>query len=164
MISNINSINILIILTNILSHSMPNEQVIAGHIVFVLFRVQHNQYHKGNALNDVLWKLSLWFAFQFMMTSSNGNIFRVTGLLCGEFTGPVISPHKDQWRVALMFSLIWTSTNGWVNNREAGDLRRHRAHSDVIVMFINRFITFNPMRLKGPVLPKPKETILRLWE
>ena len=23
-----------------------------------------------------------------MMTSSNGNIFRVTGLLCGEFTGP----------------------------------------------------------------------------
>ena len=27
-----------------------------------------------------------------MMTSSNGNIFRVTGPLCGEFTGP----HKDQ--------------------------------------------------------------------
>ena len=25
---------------------------------------------------------------QTMMTSSNGNIFRVTGLLCGEFTGP----------------------------------------------------------------------------
>ena len=24
----------------------------------------------------------------YMMTSSNGNIFRVTGLLCGEFTGP----------------------------------------------------------------------------
>ena len=23
-----------------------------------------------------------------MMTSSNGNIFRVTGFLCGEFTGP----------------------------------------------------------------------------
>ena len=27
-------------------------------------------------------------AMQHMMTSSNGNIFRVTGLLCGEFTGP----------------------------------------------------------------------------
>ena len=25
---------------------------------------------------------------QYMMTSSNGNIFRVTGPLCGEFTGP----------------------------------------------------------------------------
>ena len=34
-----------------------------------------------------------------MMTSSNGNIFRVTGPLWGEFTGhPVNSPHKDQWR------------------------------------------------------------------
>ena len=44
-----------------------------------------------------------------MMTSSNGNIFRVTGHLCGEFTGPrspVNSPHKGQWRGALMFSLI----------------------------------------------------------
>ena len=27
-------------------------------------------------------------AFVSMMTSSNGNIFRVTGPLCGEFTGP----------------------------------------------------------------------------
>ena len=25
--------------------------------------------------------------------------------------------------------------NDWVNNREAGDLRRHRGHYDVIVMF-----------------------------
>ena len=32
-----------------------------------------------------------------MMTSSNGNIFRVTGHLCGEFTGPPVnSPHKGQ--------------------------------------------------------------------
>ena len=33
-----------------------------------------------------------------------------------------------------MFSLICVLINGWVNNREAGDLRRHRAHYDVIVM------------------------------
>ena len=46
---------------------------------------------------------------------------------------PVNSPHKGQWRGALMFSLsVWK--NGWVNNREAGDLRRHRAHYDVTVM------------------------------
>ena len=37
---------------------------------------------------------------------------------------PVNSPHKVQWRGALMFSLIWVWTNGWINNREAGDLRR----------------------------------------
>ena len=33
-----------------------------------------------------------------------------------------------------MFSLICVWINGWVNNREAGDLRRHRGHYDVIVM------------------------------
>ena len=53
----------------------------------------------------------------------------------GEFpTGPVNSPHKGQWHGALVFSLICIWINGWVNNREAGDLRRHRAHYDFIVM------------------------------
>ena len=37
-----------------------------------------------------------------------------------------------------MFSFIWTWINGWVNNREAGDLRRHRTHYDVIVMATKR--------------------------
>ena len=46
---------------------------------------------------------------------------------------PVNSPHKGQWRGALMFSLICTRINGWVNNGEAGDLRRHRDHYDVIM-------------------------------
>ena len=44
------------------------------------------------------------------------------------------SPHKGQWRGALMFSMFCAWVNGWINNREAGDLRRHRAHYDVIVM------------------------------
>ena len=47
---------------------------------------------------------------------------------------PVNSPHKGQWRGALMFSLICVWINDWVNNREAGDLRRYRDHYDVIVM------------------------------
>ena len=33
-----------------------------------------------------------------------------------------------------MFSLMCACINGWVNNGEAGDLRRHRAHYDGIVM------------------------------
>ena len=49
-------------------------------------------------------------------------------------TSPVNSPNKGQWRGALMFSLICTRINGWVNNYEAGDLRRNRVHYDVIVM------------------------------
>ena len=48
---------------------------------------------------------------------------------------PVNSPHKGQWRGALMFSLISAWINGWVSNGEAGDLRRHHAQCDVIVMF-----------------------------
>ena len=52
----------------------------------------------------------------------------------GIHRSPVNSPHKGQWRGALMFSLIYVWINGWINNREAGDLRRHRAHFDVIVM------------------------------
>ena len=45
------------------------------------------------------------------------------------------SPHKGQWCGALMFSLICAWIKGWINNREAGDLRRHRTHYDVIGMF-----------------------------
>ena len=46
----------------------------------------------------------------------------------------VNSHHKGWWRQALVFSLISDWTNGSVNTREAGDLRRYRAHYDVIVM------------------------------
>ena len=52
----------------------------------------------------------------------------------GIHRSPVNSPHKGQWRGALMFSLICAWTNGWLNNPDAGDLRRHRTHYDVTVM------------------------------
>ena len=54
----------------------------------------------------------------------------------GIHRSPVNSQHKGQWRGALMFSMICVWINCWVNNREAGDLRRYRAHSDVTVMSI----------------------------
>ena len=47
----------------------------------------------------------------------------------------VDSPQKDQWRGTLIFSLICASTNGWANTWDAGDLRRHPAHYDVILMW-----------------------------
>ena len=59
----------------------------------------------------------------------------------GIYRSPVNSPHKSQWRGASMFSLICAWINGWVNNREAGNLRRRRAHYDVIVMFFFRYIS-----------------------
>ena len=52
----------------------------------------------------------------------------------GIHRSPVNSPHKGQWRGALMFSLICVWINDWVISRAAGDLRCLRAHCDVIVM------------------------------
>ena len=54
----------------------------------------------------------------------------------GIHRSPVNSPHKGQWRGALMFSLICVWINGWVNNRGAGDLWRYRPHHDVTVMSV----------------------------
>ena len=52
----------------------------------------------------------------------------------GIHRSPVNSPHKGQWGGALVFSLICAWIHCWVYNHEAGDLRRHRAQYDVIVM------------------------------
>ena len=82
---------------------------------------------KGRSV--VLTKLS-----SVTMTSSNGNIFCFTGPLCAEFTGHRWIPRTKACHRALMFSLIWAWTNGWVNNRDAGNLRRHRAHYDLTLM------------------------------
>ena len=74
---------------------------------------------------------SRWRGFptaRYMMTSSNGNIFRVTGPLCGG-----LHSQRPVTR-SLMFSLICAWALGWSNNRESGNLRRHRTHYDVIVM------------------------------
>ena len=53
----------------------------------------------------------------------------------GIHRSPVNSSHKGQWRGALILSLICVWINGWVNNHEAGDLRRYHAHYDVSVMY-----------------------------
>ena len=79
----------------------------------------------------VYYQIRRMFWSFIMVTWSNGNIFLVTGPF---LRSPVNSPHKGQPRVPLISSLICAWTNHWVNNREAGDLRCHCAHCDVIVM------------------------------
>ena len=66
----------------------------------------------------------------------------------GIHQSPVNSPHKGQWRGALMFPLICAWRNGRVNNHEAGDLRRHRAHYDVTVMLTQISLNFNSKGLQ----------------
>ena len=69
------------------------------------------------------------------MTSSNGNIFSVTGHLCGEFTGHRWIPHTKA-SDAELWCFLRSAINGWVNNGEAGDLRRHRAHYDLMYLVL----------------------------
>ena len=67
-------------------------------------------------------------------------------LCAGNSPAPVNSPHKGQWREALMFTLICARINDWVNNREAGDLRRHRGHYDVNVIIKQMLLSGTPSR------------------
>ena len=72
-----------------------------------------------------------------MMASSNRNLFRVIGPLRGESTGHRWIPLTKASDADFFFlSLVCTRTNGLANNRDAGDLRRHRAHYDITVMAI----------------------------
>ena len=66
-----------------------------------------------------------------MVTSSNGNIFRVTCHWCGDFPRTKASD-TDIW-FFFDVSLICAWINAWVNNGEGGDLRHHRAHYGVTV-------------------------------
>ena len=99
-------------------------------------------------LSEVLWWRpgALWivsidnYANPFqngMMTSSSGKKFPVTGPLCGEFTAQRWIPLTKASDAELRCFFIYAWINGWVNNRCAGYLRRHRAHYDVTVMFIS---------------------------
>ena len=72
--------------------------------------------------------------FYHMMTSWNGKFTVLLAFVRGIYRSPVNSPYKGQWCGALMCSLIGVWIYGWVNNREAGDLKRYRAHYDVMVM------------------------------
>ena len=91
----------------------------------------HPIFFNGCNYLSILWlKLIMIIYVKNTMTSSNGNIFQVTGLLCGEFTGHRCIPLKRP----VIFSLIGDCTNGWANNPDAGDWRRHCFHYDVSVI------------------------------
>ena len=56
-----------------------------------------------------------------MMTSSNGNIFRVTGHLCGEFTGPVTGEFPTQRPVTRSFDVFFDRRlNKWLSKQSWG--------------------------------------------
>ena len=69
-----------------------------------------------------------------MMTSSNGNIFSLLAICAGIHRSPVNSPHKGQLTHSFDVFFDLRLNDGWVNNREAGDLKGYHAHYDVIVI------------------------------
>ena len=101
----------------------PHENVI---------HISHKQTHKHCADNFTASLQNPWWRHEMETFSA------LLAICAGNSPVPVNSPHKDQRRGALMFSLICTWMNAWVNDREAGDLRLYRAHYDVTVMNIKR--------------------------
>ena len=62
------------------------------------------------------------------------NVPRYWLFVRGIHRSPVDFPHKGQWRVTLMFSLICAWTNFCTSNRDTGDLKNHRPRYDVTVI------------------------------
>ena len=110
------------------------------------------------------------------MASSHGNAFliidsfhddvikwkhfpRYWPFVRGIHRSPVNSLHKGQWRGALMFSFIYAWINCWLNNREAGDLRRYRAHYDVTVLFSEIRPSPVDVPLNAFLMPEPANQI-----
>ena len=85
-----------------------------------------------------------------MMTSSNGNIFRVTGPLCGEFTGPGEVP--TQRPVTRSFDVFfdlrlnkrlskepwgwWFETPSWSLWRQCNEWPKHASLNKVKLLFL----------------------------
>ena len=79
-----------------------------------------------------------------MMTSETGIIFRLTGRMCGEFTGHRLNPLTKASDTELC-CLLWSSPEQKVGSTIETPviwyLRRHRAHYDVTVMKQNQIST-----------------------
>ena len=65
--------------------------------------------------------------------SSHRNIFRLTGLLCGEVIGHQWISHTKASDAGWIF--LWSTPDSWANNGDADDLRHHCAHYDLTLMF-----------------------------
>ena len=94
--------------------------------------VESNELYDWNSTVACFDVISTWFNTWWRHQMET---FSVLLALCeGNHRSPVDSHHKGQWRGALTMSLICSWTNGWANNRDAGDLRCHHAHYNVNVM------------------------------
>ena len=80
-----------------------------------------------------VWSINLWTIYHDDVIKLK-HFPRYWPFVRGIHRSAANSPHKGRWRGALMFSLFCARSNCWINTRDAGDLRRHRAHDDTTVM------------------------------
>ena len=114
------------------------------HLFSAYARVVWKSVNKKNCPRESIFseRMSWWFLYHFSSLRrfiswwrhQMETLPRCWPFVRGIHRSPVNSPHKGQWRGALMSTLICARINDWINNRKAGDLRRYRAHYDVIVM------------------------------
>ena len=88
-------------------------------IIFGYFAYNEKLYTFDITLSTSPWWRHQVDTFSALLTLREGGIHR----------SPADSPHKGQW-----FFCICAWTKGWANSRDAGDLRRHSAHYEVIVI------------------------------
>ena len=99
-----------------------------------------NHISTGEHSLHISWRSthSLYLYFLFSRWRHEMEICSALLTLCAGIHRSLVNspnPGKGQWRGALMFSWICAWPNGWVKNQDSGDLRRCRAHYDVIVMW-----------------------------
>ena len=122
------------------SRSTESQQI-NGTQLSVLFQVHFMSSH---CLCGIVWNCKCtvqWWTWTAATKTSRQHDFikwkhfpRYWPFVWGIHRSPVNSPDKGQWRGALMFSLICALNKRMNKHSWAGDLRRHCAHYDVIVM------------------------------
>ena len=88
-------------------------------------------HESGSRYDPVFW----WWLIHEKRWRHQIETFSAYLALCED--NPVVTavlPHKGHWRETLIFPRICAWANGWINNRDAGELKRHRAHYDVTVL------------------------------
>ena len=97
--------------------------------------------HLNNLSTEIKQIIWLWWRHQM-------GTFSALLVLCAKFTGDRWIP-RTKASDAELWCFLWSAPciNGWVNNREAGNLRRHCGHYDVIVMTNYDFLLQNVITL-----------------
>ena len=108
--------------TNLLIKMLILSVVILSYPTYTLSLINTDMFLMA-LLSILIWRCHQMKTFSALRALCAGN-----SPLTGEF--PSQRPVTRSFDVSLICAWI----NGWVNNREAGDLRRHRAHCDVTVM------------------------------